>query len=109
MWLFDGAAAEAAGLVAALSRQLASPRIDLRDLGAIEVGIVLRGRSADVYVSAGALTAIDRAFARPPAAAKVDTLPHNVIWILHDGERRSLGRGHVLNRITPEPNEPLHT
>jgi cold shock CspA family protein len=100
---------EGAGLVAALSRQLASPRIDLRDVGAIEVGIVARGKGADVYVSAAALTAIERAFARPPVVAEVDTLPQNVVWILQEAERKFLGRGDVLSRIIPEPNEPLDT
>src|SRR5947209_5518618 len=100
---------EGAGLVAALSRQLASPRVDLRDLGPIEVGIVARGAGAEVYLSAGALTAIERAFARPPVLARVDTLPEGIVWILHDGEKKFLGRGDVLSQIIPQPNEPLHT
>src|SRR5437879_5936256 len=63
---------EGAGLVAALSRQLASPRVDLRDVGAVEVGIRARAAAADVYLSAGALTAVERAFARPPVVTKVE-------------------------------------
>jgi len=100
---------EGADLVAALSRQLASARIDLRDAGPIEVGIVARRSGADVYASAGAVTAISRAFANPPVAAKVDILPQNVVWILHDGEKHFLGRGDVLSKIIPVPNEPLYT
>ena len=100
---------EGAGLVAALSRQVASPRVDLRDVGPIEVGIVARDTGADVYLSAGALAAIERAFARPPVLARVDTIPEDVVWILHDGERKFLGRGDVLSQIIAEPNEPLHT
>jgi CspA family cold shock protein len=101
--------AEAAGLAAALSRQLASPRVDLRDVGAIEVGMVSRGAGADVYLSAGALTATERAFGAPPEFSKVETLPDNVVWILRDGERKFLGRGDVLSRLIPEPSEPLYT
>ena len=52
---------EGADLVAALSRQLASGRVGLRDGGPIAVGIMARGSGADVYVSAGALTAVSRA------------------------------------------------
>jgi cold shock CspA family protein len=65
--------------------------------------------AADIYASAGALTAISRAFAKQPVATKVDSLPQNVEWILHEGEKKFLGRGDVLSRIIPEPNEPLHT
>ena len=100
---------EGADLVAALSRQLASPRVDLRDGEPIEVGIVARGRGADIYASAGALTAISRAFANSPGAAKVESLPQNVAWILHNGEKKFLGRGDVLSKIIPEPSEPLYT
>jgi CspA family cold shock protein len=100
---------EGAGLVAALSRQLASPRGDLRDLGPIEVGIVARAPAAEVYVSAGALTAIERAFARPPLVTMVDSVPADVVWILRDGEKKFLGRGDVLSQIILEPNEPLYT
>jgi cold shock CspA family protein len=100
---------EGADLVAALSRQLASRRIDLRDGEPIEVGIVARGRGADIYASAGALTAISRALANSPGAAKVESLPQNVVWILHNGEKKFLGRGDVLSKIIPEPSEPLYT
>jgi hypothetical protein len=100
---------EGADLVAVLSRQLATSRVDLRDVGPIEVGIVARDGGADVYASAGALTAISRVFATPPGGTKVDTLPQNVVWILHDGEKAFLGRGDVLSKIIPEPNEPMHT
>ena len=99
---------EGADLVAALSRQLASRRGDLRDGEPIEVGILARGSGADVYVSAGALTEISRAFPNSPLATKVDVVPQDVVWILHDGEKRFLGRGDVLSRIIPEPNEPFH-
>ncbi|HEY2376421.1 MAG TPA: cold shock domain-containing protein [Gemmatimonadaceae bacterium] len=101
--------AEAAGLVAALSRQLASPRVDLRDVGTIEVGVVARGAGADVYLSAGALTATERAFGAPPEFSKVETLPGDLVWILRDGERKFLGRGDVLSQLIPEPPEPLYT
>jgi hypothetical protein len=87
--------AEAAGLVAALSRQLASPRADLRDVGTIEVGVVPRGAGADVFLSAGALAATERAFGAPPEFSKVETLPDDLVWILRDGERTFLGRGDV--------------
>jgi len=100
---------EGADLVAALSRQLATSRVDLHDGEPIEVGIVARGSGVDVYASAGAVTAISRAFAKPPAATKVDILPQNVVWILHDGEKQFLGRGDVLSKIIPEPGEPLRT
>ena len=100
---------EGADLVAALSRQIASPRIDLRNIGPVDVGIVVRHSGADVYVSAGALTAIERAFARPPVVNQVDTVPDDVVWILRDDKRPFLGRGDVLSRIMPEPNEPLHS
>jgi len=101
--------AEAAGLVAALSRQLASPRADLRDLEMIAVGVVARGAGADVYLSAGALTATELAFGAPPEFSKVETLPDDLVWILRDGERKFLGRGDVLSRLIPEPPEPLYT
>lgn len=101
--------AEAAGLVAALSRQLASPRADLRDVGTIEVGVVARGAAADVYLSAGALTATERAFGAPPAFSKVETLPGEVVWILRDGEKKFLGRGDVLSQLIPEPSDPMYT
>ena len=100
---------EGADLVAALSRQLASPRVDVRDIGPVEVGIVARNTGADVYASTAALTAIERAFAKPPVVTPVDTIPDDVVWILHDGEKRFLGRGDVLSRILAEPNEPLGT
>lgn len=100
---------EGADLVAALSRQLASPRVDLRNVGAIEVGICARDGGADVYLSAGALIAVERAFARPPIVTRVDAVPPDVVWILRDGEKKFLGRGDVLSQIIPEPNEPLHT
>jgi cold shock protein len=100
---------EGAGLVAALSRQMASPRADLGDAGPIEVGIVARGGAADVFVSSGALLAIERAFAKPPVATSVDIIPEDVVWILRDGEKKFLGRGDVLSQIIPEPNEPLGT
>ena len=90
---------EAAGLVAALSRQVASPRLDLREVGPIEVGMLARDTGGDVYLSAGALIAIERAFARPPAVAPAEIVPPDVRWILRDGENRSLGRGDVLNRL----------
>src|SRR5437868_563901 len=101
--------AEAAGLVAALSRQLASPRADLRDVGPIQVGVVARGAGADVYLSAGALMAIERAFGAPPEFSKVQTLPDDLVWILRDGEKKFLGRGDVLGQLIPEPSEPLYT
>ena len=44
--------AEAAGLVAGLSRQLASRRADLREIGAIEVGVVARGAGATTRATA---------------------------------------------------------
>ena len=97
--------AEAAGLVAALSRQLASPRADLRDVGAIEVGVAVRGAEADVFLSAGAFTATERAFGAPPEFSKVETLP-DVVWILRDGDKKSLGRGDVLSQLIPGPSEP---
>ena len=100
---------EAADLVAALSRQLALRQVDRRDGEPIEVGIVARGGGADIYVSSGALTAISRAFANPLAAAKIEVLPQSVVWILRDGEKQFLGRGDVLSKIIPEPNEPLYT
>jgi hypothetical protein len=100
---------EGADLVAALSRHLASTQVDLRDGQPIEVGIVTRASGTDVYASAGALTAISRAFANPPVATKVDIVPQNVVWMLHDGEKQFLGRGDVLSKIIPEPNEPLYT
>ena len=100
---------EGADLVAALSRQLASPRVDLREGAPIEVGIVAHANGADVYASAGALTAISRAFANPQNATKVESPPPNVVWILHDGEKQFLGRGDVLSKIIPEPGEPLYT
>lgn len=100
---------EGADLVAALSRQLASRRIDLRDGEPIEVGILVHDRGADVYASVGALTAISRAFANPQNAAKVERPPQNVVWILHEGEKRFLGRGDVLSKIIPEPSELLNT
>jgi hypothetical protein len=40
-----------------------------------------------VYLSAGALKADERAFATPPMVTKVDTLPRDVVWILHEDER----------------------
>lgn len=101
--------AEAAGLVAALSRQLASPRTDLRDEGTVEVGVLARGAAADVYLSAGALTATERAFGPPPEVSKVVTLPDGLVWILRDSERKFLGRGDVLGQLIPEPSEPLGT
>jgi hypothetical protein len=101
--------AEAAGLIAALSRQLASPRADLRDVGTVEVGVVARGAGADVFLSAGALTATERAFGAPPEFSKVETLPGDLVWILRDGERKFLGRGDVLSQLIPEPSEPLYT
>jgi CspA family cold shock protein len=101
--------AEAAGLVAALSRQLASPRVDLRDVGSVEVGVVARAAGADVYLSAGALTATERAFGAPPEFNKVETLPDDVVWILRDGEKKFLGRGDVLSQLIPQPSEPLYT
>jgi CspA family cold shock protein len=101
--------AEAAGLVAALSRQLASPRVDLRDVGPVEVGVVARAAGADVYLSAGALTATERAFGAPPEFNKVETLPDDVVWILRDGEKKFLGRGDVLSQLIPQPSEPLYT
>jgi CspA family cold shock protein len=101
--------AEAAGLVAGLSRQLASRRADLREIGAIEVGVVARGAGADVYLSAGALTATERAFGAPAEFSKVETLPDDLVWMLRDGEKKFLGRGDVLSRLIPEPSEPLYT
>jgi cold shock protein len=101
--------AEAAGLVADLSRQLSSRRVDLGDVGRVEVGIVARGAGANVYLSAGALTATERAFASPPKVSKVESLPDDVVWILRDGEKKFLGRGDVLGQLIPEPAEPLHT
>ncbi len=107
---------EGADLVAALSRQIASSLPDRGDDGPIEVGIVAHSGGADVYASTGALTVISRgvanpprAFANLPLAAKVDVLPQSVVWILRDGERRFLGRGDVLGKIMPEPDEPLYT
>jgi cold shock protein len=101
--------AEAAGLVADLSRQLSSRRVDLRDVERVEVGIVARGAGANVYLSAGALTATERAFASPPKFSKVESLPADVVWILREGEKKFLGRGDVLGQLIPEPAEPLHT
>jgi len=101
--------AEAAGFVAALSRQLASPRADLRDVGLIEVGIVMKGAGADVYLSAGALTATHRAFGAPTELSEVEAPPKDLVWILRDGERKFLGRGDVLSQLIPEPSEPLYT
>jgi len=101
--------AEAAGLIAALSRQLASPRADLRDVGTVEVGVIARGAGADVFLSAGALTATERAFGAPPGFSKVETLPGDLVWILRDGEKKFLGRGDVLSQFIPEPSEPLYT
>ena len=101
--------AKAAGLVADLSRVLASRGADLGDLGAIEVGIDGRGAGADVYLSAGALTATERAFGAPGEFTKVDTLPDEIVWILRDGEKKFLGRGDVLAEIIPEPSEPRGT
>jgi cold shock CspA family protein len=100
---------EGADLVAALSRQLASPRVDLGDIGPLEVGMIAGDAGADVYVSAGALTAIERAFARPPVVTPLETIPDNVVWILREGQKHFLGRGDVLGRIIPAPNEPLGT
>jgi len=101
--------AEAAGLIAALSRQLASPRADLRDVGTVEVGVVARGAGADVFLSAGALTATERAFGPPPEFSKVERLPEDLVWILRDGERKFLGRGDVLSQLIPELSEPIYT
>lgn len=99
--------AEAAGLVAGLSRQLASRRADLRDVGTIEVGIVARDAGADVFLSAGAFTATERAFGAPPEFSKVEKVPDDLVWILRDGEKKFLGRGDVLSQLIPEPSEPL--
>jgi hypothetical protein len=93
---------EAAALVAALSRQLASPRADLRDVGTVEVGIVARGAGADVYLSAGALLATERAFGAAPAFSKVATVPEDVVWMLRDGETRVLVREDVLSQLIPD-------
>ena len=71
--------AAAAGLVADLSRQLTSHSADLRDIGAIEVGVLLRGAGAYVYLSAGALTATVRAFGVPAEFSKVETLPDDLV------------------------------
>lgn len=101
--------AEAAGPVAGLSRQLASSRADLRDIGTIEVGVAARGAGADVYLSAGALTATERAFGAPAEFSKVETIPVDLVWILRAGEKRFLGRGDVLSQLIPEPSEPLYT
>jgi hypothetical protein len=101
--------AEAAELVAALSRQLASRHADLLDAGTIEVGAVARGAGEDLYLSAGALSATERTFGALPESSKVETLPEDVVWILRDGERKFLGRGDVLSQLIPEPSEPLYT
>jgi cold shock CspA family protein len=101
--------AEAAGLVAGLSRQLASRHTELRDVTMVEVGVVARGAAADVYLSAGALTAVERAFGAPAELSKVETLPDDLVWILRDGEKKFLGRGDVLSQLIPEPSEPLGT
>jgi hypothetical protein len=100
---------EGADLVATLSRQLASLKADLRDGQPIEVGIVARGSGADIYASAGAVMAISRALPDPLVTTRVDVLPANVVWILHDGVKPFLGRGDVLSKIIPEPSEPLYT
>lgn len=100
---------EAAGLVADLSRLLASSRVDLRGVGTIEVGVVARGAAADVYLSPGALTATERAFGAPSGFSRVETLPDDIVWILRDGEKKFLGRGDVLSDLIPEPSEPLDT
>lgn len=105
---FDGIA-EAAGLVAGLSRQLASGRADLRDVGTIEVAVAARGAGAHVFLSAGALTAMERVFGVPAELSKVETLPDDLVWILRDGEKKFLGRGDVLSQLIPEPSEPLYT
>jgi len=101
--------AEAAGLVAGLSRQLASPRADLRKLNPIEVGVSARGPGADVYLSAAALAAVERAFGSPPNAQPLDALPTDIVWILRKGEKKFLGRGDVLSLLIAEPSEPLGT
>jgi len=105
--------AEAAGLVAALSRQLASPRADLRaDLRAldpIEVGVATHGSVTNVYLSTAALTAAQRAFGSPPNAQPIDALPADIVWVLRRGETKFLGRGDVLSLLIAEPSEPLHT
>jgi cold shock CspA family protein len=101
--------AEAAGLVADLSRVLASARVELRDEGTIEVGVVARGSGAEVYLNAAALTATERAFGAPAEFSKVETPPGDLVWILRAGEKKFLGRGDVLSQLIPEPSEPPGT
>ena len=100
--------AGAAGLVAALSRQLASPRADLKGLSPVEVGVATRGSGADVYLSSAALAATERAFGPPPNVRAVDDVPAGVVWILRDGEKKFLGRGDVLSQLIPEPSKPMY-
>jgi len=104
-----GDVGEGADLVASLSRQLALKQIQVREMGPVEVGIVASSSGADIYASAAAVAAIAHVSASPLIATKIDLVPQNVVWILRGGEKRFLGRGDVLSKIIPEPDEPLYT
>jgi hypothetical protein len=90
---------EAAAFVAALTRQLASPRMDVFS-ASTEVAIAAADGGADVYLSADALVATERAFGVKPSTQLVGERPIDSLLIPTGPAAEPLGRDEILQRIS---------
>lgn len=90
---------EAAAFVAALTRQLSSPRTDLTDAGPIDIAIALTLGGGAVYLSPDALVAAERAFGVTPPSRVLEDRPRDSVLIVAARARAPLGRDDVLRRL----------
>ena len=90
---------EAAAFVAALTRQLSSPRMDLTDAGPIDIAIAVTPAGGSVYLSPDALVAAERAFGATPPTRVLEDRPGESVVIVAARARAPLGRDDVLRRL----------
>jgi len=93
---------EAAAFVAALTRQLAAPGVDVHS-ASTEVAVAVRGTGAEVYLSPHALAASERALGAAPSTRVVGSLPNDSVAIVTPGAIEPLGRDDILRRLTALP------
>jgi hypothetical protein len=90
---------EAAAFVAALTRQLSSPRTDLTDAGPIDIAIAVTAAGGSVYLSPDALAAAERAFGATPPSRILADRPEESVVIVTERARTPLGRDDILRRL----------
>jgi hypothetical protein len=93
---------EAAAFVAALARQLHSPRADLASFEEnVEIAATTDASGTTLYLSDGAMRAFETAFASPPVSRPISgrDLPPDRVAVLVGTPNQPIGRDDVLVRL----------